>query len=412
MADPKDNQTTPASTPKAGKSAAVKPPVLEGTARPADTPKPAEKSKAEAAKPNAAKPEAIKSDPAKAELPPKPEVKPPVRPEAESRAGTAWLAGLAGGVIGLGAAYGLAYLGYWPSSNTPPAQPDSSIVAIEAAIPELQTVTSTVQDELSTLNSRVAALESSGGSGAADPALADQLTVLTQRVEELATTQTNVSGANPEDVSALQTELTTLREDTNALANQLTDANRQIATLEDQLAAGVTAQQGQARLPLILSGFETAFAAGRPYDGELAALRQALPEFVVAPEISAASLTGLTPPDQIQRAFNAKLPSMLTVRAQSGDESWQNAASEWFRGVIAIRPAEPVDGTGVEAIISRLEAAVAARDFNTAAAEFNSLPSDMQALAGETGTAILAQAAAQNFLNDLRATALTEENGA
>src|SRR5690606_25623946 len=116
MADPKDTLTPP-TDPKPARSAAVKPPVLEGKARPAAQTKAGEAKPAETKPGETAggkKPDPVDAGPSKSvpPIPPKP-VPPPVpsRPESSS---PAWLAGIVGGVLGLGGAYGLAALGYWP----------------------------------------------------------------------------------------------------------------------------------------------------------------------------------------------------------------------------------------------------------------------------------------------------------
>ena len=61
---------------------------------------------------------------------------------------------LAGGVLGLAAAYGLAWFGLWPTvpAEAPPADP--RVAQMAAEIPELRTVTETTQSELAALNQR------------------------------------------------------------------------------------------------------------------------------------------------------------------------------------------------------------------------------------------------------------------
>ncbi|RYD17453.1 MAG: hypothetical protein EOP88_26490, partial [Verrucomicrobiaceae bacterium] len=155
MVDAPGNDT-PQTDPKPAASAGpVRPPVLEGTARPTPS----------AAKPVPGKPEAEK----RADKPEVPKSKHSVRDD-DREGGSPWLAGIVGGLIGLGAAYGLAYFGLWPSLPQSAPAADPRIAQIATAVPELQTVTSTVQDELSTLNGRVSELESSFAERPADAA--------------------------------------------------------------------------------------------------------------------------------------------------------------------------------------------------------------------------------------------------
>lgn len=416
MADPKDKASAASEPKPATKSAAVKPPVLEGTARPAEPPKPSA-----SAKPMPPKPESAADAPKKPETPsaPKTEAKlpPPSTPVSSggSGAGAAWLAGLVGGVLGLGAAYGLALLGYWPS--TAPAAPpeDPRIAQVSSSVPELQTVTSTLQDELATLTARVSSIESDGGAVAsADPAANDQIAgdiaALNARLDELAAapqSAQDASSANAAALANLEAELAALRQSAAQTEAELGTVSSQVATLQNDLSEGTAAEQGQARLPLIVTGFETAFATGASYDAEVAALRQALPDLVVPEPVLVNAMTGLKRPDLIARDFNAVLPDILAGRPVSADAGWQEATSDWFRGIIALRPTEAVDGDGPEAVVARLEGAIARGDFVAAKTEFDALPGPMRSAVGAVGSDITNQAAAQSFLTSLRQAALS-----
>ncbi len=419
MADPKDKASAPTSTTPAGKSGAVKPPVLEGTARPAEPAKPSP----------ATKPEAPKSEPLKSETPSaaaakKTESRPPAPPvsSAESGAGAAWLAGLVGGVVGLGAAYGLALLGYWPAMAPAPQPADPRIAAISTTVPELETVTSTLQDELARLTARVAGLETNpgtaaapGGDTASTSQLAGDLAALSARLDELAAapqTTSDTSAKNAAAIAALEADLAALRQTSAQTQASLDGVAAKIATLETDLSEGSALEAGQVRLPLIVSGFETAFATGRPYDGEVAALRQALPDLVVPDAVLSQAMTGLKRPDLIARDFNAVLPEILAGRPVGDNASWQDATSNWFRGIIALRPTEAVDGEGPEAMVARLEGAIGRGDFIAAKAELDALPPSMKAATGAVADDIGAQAAAQTFLAALRQAALAGGNGA
>jgi len=426
MADPKDKASAASEPNKpAAKSAAVKPPVLEGTARPADPPKP---PSAPGTKPTpATKTESIKPEPPKPEAAPKPETAkptptpPPVsRPPEKSNAGAAWLAGVVGGVVGLGAAYGLALLGYWPSQApaTPPEDP--RIARVSSTVPELQTVTSTLQDELATLTSRVASLESSGGTTASAEAapndeLANDLAALSARIDELAGAPQEARDARAANASALanlEAELAALRQSAAATQAELGTVSGQVATLQADVSEGSAVEQGQARLPLIVSGFETAFSTGAPYDAELAALKQALSDLSAPQPVIASAMTGLKRPDLIARDFNAVLPDILAGRPVNADADWQETTSDWFRGILAIRPTEAVEGDGPEAVVARLEGAIGRGDFVAAKTELDALPPAMRTAAGSVANDIANQAAAQGFLTQLRQAALAQGNGA
>ncbi len=404
----------PATDPKssdapAGKTGPVRPPVLEGAARPASA----------AAKPS----EPASSDKTSATRPDKPATPPstpkPHLDDSEGGNGTAWLAGILGGAIGLGAAYGLAWFGLWPAPAQAPVPADPRLAQFATAIPELETVTGTVQDELSTLTSRVGELEAALTAAPAapaepDPTLADGLAALSARVDELsATSGTGAdSEATDQALAAIQATLESLEAEAADTSAQLAEAQQQLAALSASADEDAGAEAAIIRLPLIFSGLESAFATGRPFETELAALRRALPETLVPETLSGRAAAGLPQPEAVQRGLDAALPAMLAGRPANEDASWQDSTADWFRGLIAMRPAGNVEGEGPDAIIARLEAAVARRDFIAAESELAALPGTMRSAAGTVADDIASLAAAEAFLTQLRAEALTGENGA
>jgi hypothetical protein len=405
MADESGKDPGRNETPAAGKSGAVKPPVLEGTARPVAGEKPADRP---------AKP-AVAAKPEKPE-PPKPTPRPAVSSADDDSAGAPWLAGLLGGVIGLGAAYGLAWMDLWPATESAAPQADPRIAQLATAVPELETVNADLAEQLGTLTERLAALEAAPDAPAADPAIAENLSTLAERIEALESapapspTDDGSAAANAEAIAALEQQLAALRTDVDGAATEAATANKAIAALNE---AGNTADPAAiARLPLIFSGLETAFAAGRPFETELAALRQAQPETIVPEAVAGRATTGLPRPDDVERQLAAVLPDMLAGIPAEADASWQDNAAGWFRGIIAMRPAGAAEGDGPDAVVSRLEAAVARGDFAAAQAEFDALPEAMQDAAGGLGNDIAALAAAQDFLTNLRTTVLAGESGA
>ncbi|WP_338721383.1 hypothetical protein [Devosia sp. XK-2] len=406
MADTTGKQT-PQTDPKAdagatgtaaGKSGAVKPPVLEGTAKAAPGAKPADSTRS-------ANPSSKTERPSTA----------PGETSQASSAGRAWLAGLLGGVIGLGAAYGLAWYGLWPASPQLPPPADPRLSQFATAIPELETVTGTVQDELSTLSNRVAALETAESDQPSAPDLsglasAEDLAALAARIDNISSQGPDTAAV--ESLAAIEDELTALRTSSAQTSALLAEARAEIAALTESADTSDDTNLATARLPLIFSSLESAFAAGRPFETELAALRRAQPDLLVPEAIAGQAATGLPQPDAVQNRFAAVLPDMLAGRPADADANWQDAATDWFRGLVAMRPTGAVEGTSPDAIIARLETAIAARDFVTAEAELNALPEPMRAAAGNIASDIAQLAAAEVFLTQLRQNALTGENGA
>ncbi|MDB5538252.1 MAG: hypothetical protein JWQ65_3127, partial [Devosia sp.] len=399
MVDPKRDDPKPTET----KSGPVKPPVLDLKAR--ET-----KPESESAKPEATKP-AEPKDATPKPTPPKTPM--PVEPEREFAFGAA----IAGAVLGLAAAYGLALLGYWPSAPAPVVQADPRLAQLGSAIPELQTVTQTTQSELSALNARVAGLEKAGGAAAASAPAVDlggiqaDIAALTARVEGLGAAPANA--VTPADIEALKTSLTGFGTRLDELGARMGTTEAGVRTLETSVTATTAALAEQPadvgavlQLPLVLSGFESAFATGRPYQTELAALRAAVPTASIPTDIANGATTGLTRPDVIASKFATVLPAMLAGRPANPEAGWQDGALDWLRSAIALRPTGELPGDDPEAVVSRLEAAIARRDYQAAETLMGSLPEPMRAAAGDVPALIHAQAEAGKFLEALRTQAL------
>jgi hypothetical protein len=100
------------------------------------------------------------------------------------------------------------------------------------------------------------------------------------------------------------------------------------------------------------------------------------------------------------------VPDILAGRTAESTGDWGQDALEWAKALLALRPAEEIEGDTPEAIVSRLEGAVSRHEFEAATALLVQLPEPMQAAAGDLGAAIASHAAAQSFVAGLRAQAL------
>ncbi len=443
--DPKAGPDKPADT----RSAAVKPPVLDLTARESTTASPStevppkdDKSESKATPkspltPPPAQPDSKVGTKPSSAVPPsaKPTHKAPPAPEGKS--GFSMGATLAGGVLGLAAAYGLASAGFWPAPPSPAPSPDPRLAQFATAIPELETVTQTTQSELAALNQRIAALEE------AEPVIAQAPSTPPAAPEPVPEPTPVPEPAEPVDLSGVEASIAQLQsrldalptepapsEDTEALRADLAAIGSRVEELTARLGTAETslealdtsvAQTTAAlaeqpadigavlQLPLILSGLETAFATGRPFATELEALRNAAPETTPPTNVTNAASTGLPRPDFVTQRFNEVLPGMIAAQPGNPDAQWQQGALDWFTSAIALRPTGEMEGDTPQAIASRLESAVARRDFLGANELFAALPEPMRAAAGDVPTMIAAQADAALFLQTVRSQALSGE---
>lgn len=267
------------------------------------------------------------------------------------------------------------------------------LAATRLAIPPAQTVDlSPIEAELQRLESRVAAL----GAGASS----EDAAALARGLDALGTTLESFEGR----VAELEARTAVDDERLADLAAGIETARAAIAAQTRTLAG---AEIGPAvKLPLLVSGLESAVSAGRPYATELDALTALLPELDVPETVAAQAESGLPRPDAVVARFNAALPAIIAGRTRESTGDWASDALEWTRALLALRPATELEGDTPEAVISRLEGAMGRRDFVAAATLLGQLPAPMREAAGSVADDIHAHAGAETFIARLRAEAL------
>lgn len=452
------------------KSGPVKPPVIDLKARDASQPAEAEKpvaKPASAPKPTPSKPKAEAAptpetvvEPAAAvvepaaEAPaeptpepvrpiPTPPAPPPVR---QAKLAMPWsaisIAAIGGALLGTALTYILVNFVPMPSSAPVIADPTEQLTALDGRLDALETrlpaleessldtqvsldATITQMDSgLSEAKASVAALETRLAElqTAAQAAPQVDLGPITTQLETLQARVTAIAaGASSADADALAESLNGIEASVTQLTSRLDAADQRLGEIdairaELETAKAAIAAQTQTlgganvgpavRLPLVVSGLETALTAGRSYRAELDSLRALLPDIVVPEALQTAADAGLQRPDALADDFRAAVPTILAGRAAESTGDWGKDAIEWVKGLLALRPSGEMDGDTPEAIVSRLEAAVERHDFIAAAALLDQLPAPMQTAAGEVATSIRAHADAETFLAALRAQAL------
>ncbi len=424
------------------KSGPVKPPVIDLKAREAEKPAAATTARGKAAE--AA--EATKGDiaaeaaaqPASAQSPaeePARQAPPPPRPQA--RLAMPWsaisISTVAGGLLGAALVYAA---GHWlplPSNVPVISDPTARLELQDATIGDLEARLAAIEGQGKrtqvSLDATIAQLDAGltelRQAVAAVPSVAPvDLAPVEAQIGSLEDRLTAIgAGASSADATALAGTIGAIETGLADLKTQLAEAKAKSGTLESAVAAitaematlksAVSAQTvagtdiGPAvRLPLVVSGLEGAVGNGRPYAAELSSLRTLLPDLVVPEAIASSAETGLPRPDVVAAQFSAVVPDILAGRAAVGSGDMGEDALEWMKGLLALRPVGEVAGDSPEAVVSRLEAAVARRDFASAAQLLASLPPAMQAGAGTAGADLVKLAAADAFLTNLRARAL------
>ncbi len=268
------------------------------------------------------------------------------------------------------------------------AAANQAIAEVRAAIPEAQPPVdlAPLEAELRTLQAQIDAI-SAGASGGDASAIAQSIAELETGIGSLTTRLNGVDST----VTALRTDL---------------EAARQ--TLSDHIDTALPNEVGPAlKLPLILSGLESAFLTGKPFQQELQSLDSVLPDFPVPETLSAAAETGLVRPDTLASRFETVIPEILAARDVSNVD-WTQSAVDWAKGLLALRPIGEIEGDSPEAIVSRLEMAMVRRDYAAASALFDQLPQRMRDAGALVAADIGVHAEAARLVADLRSRALTE----
>lgn len=377
----------------------------------------------------------------KPDAPKSPPPGPPPRPQA--RLAMPWsaisIATLGGALLAVLLVYLLATWLPLPNSAAPIADPAPQLAALDENDAALQQRLADLEERAAdtqiSLDATIAQLDS-GLAGLrssleelreAMPAPVDvELSGITAQLQTLESRlDATAAGASSSDAAALADSLATIEETLAGLGDRVGSIEEQLETTEAEIAeidsrlsdfgSSLTAQTSSlgggdvtpsARLPLIVSGLDTAFDTGRPYAVELQSLTALLPDLPVPSAIAAASESGLPRPDLLVRRFHERLPDILAGRTATATGDWSEGALEWAKALLALRPAEEMEGDSPEAVISRLEAAMERGDFVAAAGLLAELPAPMRDAAGPLADDILLHAEADTFITGLRAQAL------
>lgn len=427
------------------KSGPVKPPVIDLKAKPAPRAArstPERPVASEAADEPATVPEAEAA--AATEAAPEARQPPPPPPRPQARLAMPWsaisIAAIVGALLGTALTYGLVNWLPLPDGRTIIADPAPRLDTVDAGLSELDGRVTAVEEQGKrtqvSLDATIAQLDA----GLAEVRQTIAALQIPQPVD-LGPLETRLSGledrvtaigagASSADATALAQTISVIETSLSELRTQLGELQQRVATTETGVAGlrgdmsaaqGAISSQtqvatggdvGQAvRLPLVISGIESAVANGRPYATELSGLRAILPDFTVPEGVSSAADTGLPRPDAVTQRFSAAVPAILAARAGAATGDWGQDALEWLKGLMAVRPAGEIDGDTPEAVVSRLEAAIGRRDFGGAATLLDELPPAMQVAAGQVGAEIKVLAAADAFITELRARALASTTG-
>ncbi len=356
-------------------------------------------------------------------------------------AGTALIAGLAGGILALLVAAALQYFGLLPSAQ--PAQ---------VARPAPDTA---LEDQLAALENRVAALQAGGGAAAAKP-LADlgaRVDGLDRELDQVksdvvalqgtgAAPATAGSADNP-DLKALSDKVAALEQlgaNGGADMGAVTSLTQRLATLEAALKAAtaaastnegriagleknlqsveqgvgdlsgkVSAQAGQpkAALAIAVAGLKAALEQGGPFTAEVetfAAVVPDAPDLAGLRAVAAAAIASRQElASQAPEVAGAMIDAGQPVPDDAGLVSRFLASAE---SLVKVRPVGPVAGNGVPERVSRWLAAIRSGDFAAAVSEYQALPDGAKAAGAAFMDKVQARLKAEQLVDKMSAEAL------
>ncbi|MDQ0325537.1 hypothetical protein J2R99_001386 [Rhodopseudomonas julia] len=349
--------------------------------------------------------------------------------------------------------------------NQPSSASANGSDELRAQVAELQRSVTNLSDQnggatrepgaLDDLRNRVASLEEQmsavASSGEGTPAQAnsggseEELQALSGRLDELSGRLGDLENAAPVDLGPLQQAVTTNQQMLTTLQQSVSDAanSSDLSNIRDSVAetqsvlqeAQSTAEETRAQLeelsqritklegsmenataiaPAVAAqAFADAVASGEPYETELKAVSGFADEGAVTETLSAHATEGLPTREALAAEFHTYVPKILrTADAPAEDVGVMDRLLASARGLVEVRPAGPRQGDEPDAIVSRIEADLAAGRLDEAYAEWQSLPEDVRQPSADWAEKLKARADADALAEDLRAKSLSRLNAA
>lgn len=270
------------------------------------------------------------------------------------------------------------------------------IDALAADMANATAARQSIAADVATLRQEVVAAAAAAGDPQAAAQLGDNITALGERIAALE------NGGPSEELLAIQNALA-------ALEAEVAD----LTARTDTLAVNAEERDRAAGAARVLAVNNLRFAAerGEPFISELAVLA----ELGVAPdalaELQAMAATGVPSASALAAEFDEVGFAILDATNDAAPEAgfWERLFDN-ARGVVTVRPTVPIEGDTPAAIVSRMQAAIDAGDFETALSERAALPEAGLTVSAEWAAAVEARIALQSALATLT-TAVQQQMG-
>lgn len=280
---------------------------------------------------------------------------------------------LVGGVIAGAIGYGAAYYQFGMDPVTA-----EDLAAVRAEIPEMPAATdlSGIDAQLTTMSDEIAQMDR-------------KINSIATRMDGLET-RPNADGTLPQamidafegDMQALRDRVAAQQDELQAMAEQtaaqLETTRSEALRIEENAVEAARAATAKASLARVQGALET----GAPFGGALGELESALGEPV--PQALEEVSDGAATLGSLQSEFPVAARSALaSARADGTDGEETGGFSAFLRSQLDVRSVAPKEGTSVDAILSRAEAALRDGRLNDALAELGALPEATRSVMSE-----------------------------
>ncbi len=268
------------------------------------------------------------------------------------------------------------------------------LAALEAAVPasadamsaEAMSADAVSRDEIEALRAQIAAIAAAPGDAPAsavpqqgvadDGASTALLAELGDLEERLAAIERNTGDAGIA-TRDLRDSLEALRDRMEALASEADALSQRV----DAVAEAAAGRQGQAdaeaaqraALVLALGRMRDVAATSSAFPGAWNSVVELGVDPAGHPAIADAAQHGIATVDDLRQRFAAVADAALTAERIGGDDTWYGAAFQRLGNLVSVRRVGDVEGTSVEAIVTRAERRLQEGNLEAALAELDGL---------------------------------------
>jgi hypothetical protein len=299
-------------------------------------------------------------------------------PQQEPKRANSFVPLVLGGVVAAGLGYGAAYLTF-------PKDDGSTAAALTQQAQEIAELKQAI-DDLTAQPDGTAELDALGATltGRLDALKREQgmaISVLENRMNALERAPA-ADGSLPQTaIDAFQADIAALREEVAAQQSRIEDSAATAAAQIEQTRATAEALEQSAvqstkaaTVRVALARIQAALESGAPYDLDLPELQSAIGQSL-DPALTGPAADGVPTLAALQKEYpKSARAALATARREGVSGEDPGTFGGFVRNLLSVRSVEPREGTSVDAILSRAEAALSQGRLTDTLAEIESLP--------------------------------------